>query len=738
MASIQDILVQSGIFILLLCLMRPWLKRALSARARHALWLIPALRLALPFRINSPLSLWAWLAPVPAKPAALAPLGPVPFLPTSPVLALPSVQGPVVVPQASPLPAVPSAAGLHWSAWLPQMLMWAWLAGAVVMLGYVIMSNLRLKRPIKGIKPFYMPDSPLPLYVVPGLASPCLAGLFRPRIMLSPAALQTDTLLHMVISHELCHWRRKDHLWAAFRSLLLCAWWWNPLVWLMASLSQEDSEAACDEAVTLPMDQDKREAYGMSLIALMQPPHKVRLLGADTAMSNGKRQMTERITMIANLKKKHWAPALALTLVLALLMPLVFTSASEASPAPQSDAPPASTINTQEIIQMMTEEEAITAAKDAVMSYVVYDAGIQGFSNIKAEIAWKEWAGIWSSMWVVTLDATAGNSQEQLEVHVLPEDKAAVYIGQGGQPLWEGPVYRAEIPRNKNQQAWAKNAAYLNNYPYANDYPAMILFPGAPVTIARVTPAVGNNTQEEWADVILGSTDNTPEVSGYVLLERLVDEKPEAPSLKASVQKEGTPLLKNTGLSDAAWRSLTSGQELTLLGQSLRYYYVQAGDATGYVPLDALDIDEKTQAALAAFQPDDPFDSVQPGWMPRKAEYEKKLHTLYNQYGDVGTWPLEARAQGSKIALEYGFTWLYAPDGGHMIQVLPASGEMGQEEAYQTALKAAMAEYGFDEKAPALPTMRTAPTNGNGASPSGSSGCPIVLCAWIAKGMCWS
>lgn len=698
MASILDILVQSGVFILLLYLFRPLLKRHLSARTRHTLWLIPALRLALPLRVDSALSLWAWLAPAPAKPAAFVQAGPSLPLPARAIQPALSFQA-LDVPTANPAVGAAPATSMAWEALLPQLLVWGWVAGAAVMLGYVIISSLRLQRPVKGMQPFFVPEVPLPLYVVPGLDSPCLAGLVRPRIMLNRAAIQTETLLNMVISHELTHYKRKDHLWAALRSLLLCAWWWNPLVWLMASLSREDSEAACDEAVTLHMDAHKRETYGMSLIALMQTDLKVsRLLTADTAMSCGKRQMKERIAMIANLKKKRRGPALALALVLALMMPLLFTSASQATPAPAADAPPTSTINTQEIIQMMTEEEAIKTAKDAVMSYVVYDAGIQGFSNIKAEIAWREWAGIWSGMWVVTLDAATGSSQERLEVRILPEDKAAVYIGQGNAPLWEGPGYRPEIPRDKNQQAWAKEATHLNNYPYARDYPAMILFPGAAVTLARVTPAVGGNTQEEWADVILGNTDSKPEVSGYVPLGDLVYEKPEAPVLKGSIQTDKTPLLKNTGLTGDAWSTLKIGQEVTLLGQSLHYYYVQAGDAAGYVPLDALNIDDKTQAALAAFQPEDPFDNVEPGWMPRKAEYEKKLHTLYNQYGDVSEWPLEGRAQGSKIALEYGFTWLHAPDGGHMIQVLPEPGELGQEEAYQIALKAAMGEFGFDEK----------------------------------------
>lgn len=697
MALARNMLMQSGAFILLLTLARPLLKRFLSGRARHGLWLIPALRLALPFDLASRLSLWRWLL----APAPLAgPLAPGAYLP-APALPLTGATqaAPAALPAASALRlAQPQAApAVNWGDLWPDILLWAWGIGAAAMLLYALICHLRLKSRIRGLQPFHAPGVPLPLYVVPDAASPCLAGLLRPHIQLNRAAIQTGTLLDMVLAHEIAHWKRGDHLWAAFRSLLLCAWWWNPLVWLMAHFSREDSEAACDEAVTRGMDAARREAYGMSLIALMQTDLRIsRLLAADTAMSCGKRHLKERIAMIASQKKKNRAAALVIALALTLIIPLLFTSGiSRAEPA-LPDPAPADPILEESV--PMTREEAVAAAQEAVMSHIVYDDGIQGFSGQEAALEWKQWGGIWNGMWVVRLDVTAGRLRERLEVRILPEYKSAVYIGQGDEPLWEGPSFMPEIPRSESRRAWVKGSAGMRHLPYSGDYPAMLLLPGAPVILTRVTPGAGGNMQEEWADITVGKTAGYAGVSGYVPLGDLAFEQPADAAFTGKIIEE-TKLLRDTGLSGEAAGLLPPGTEVTLRGRSLSYYHVQAGDALGYLPLSAVRLEDKTKAALSALLPEGTFDEVEPGWQERYAEFKSKLRALYNKNGAMGTWTLEQMAEGSRLAQEYGFEWISDGKGTRMTQVVPGPGELSPEEAYAAALRAAGEKYGFDESA---------------------------------------
>lgn len=687
MTLLVETALQSGAFILLLALLRPLMKRSLSARARFALWALPALRLMLPLRITSIYSLWGWLAPAADKPLMAA--NPV-FLPQNlppvaqPVAAAP-VARPVAVP-AAPSAALPQAPGPDWAALLPNLLVWAWILGALIMLGRFLLINYRFYTLTKGRRPLRVRGIPLPMLVVEGLDSPCLFGLFRPRILLNRASLQSDTMLDMVLSHELAHWQRRDHLWALLRSLLLCAWWWNPLVWLAAALSRVDGEAACDEAVTRGMDKQEREAYGMSLITLMQRGKAPGgLLAAGTAYVSGKRQLKERITMIADRRRKNRAIALSFLLIIALCLPLLFSAAQGPETTGEMDA-----------------EGAIAIAREMVPGRVVYDDGIQGFYSEEASLQWKEWAGIQHQMWVVNLGVIHGHNRTLLEVHILPEIKAAVFIGDGKQPLWQGDAYLPEIPRNENRQAWVKpregGAASMRHLPYSGNYPAMLLYEGLPVTLTRVTPGLGDGG-EEWADVDIGRSGDDEGVSGYVLLSELAFEKPAAQHLTGTLAEKETRLQKDTGLTGTSLGAFPQGTEARILGRTRAYYHVMIGEIKGYVPLAALHFDEKTEAALKALMPQDPLDEIQPGWQARHDEYKRKLNRLYNQNGPMGTWTLEQMAEGGKLAQEYGFVWLMDGEGNQIIPVVPGPGELSQEQAYAKALETAGEAYQFEESA---------------------------------------
>ena len=63
--NVTTILIQATALIAVLILLRPLLKRYLSARARCALWAIPAARLIFPFEIKSAFSLLKAAKPFP-------------------------------------------------------------------------------------------------------------------------------------------------------------------------------------------------------------------------------------------------------------------------------------------------------------------------------------------------------------------------------------------------------------------------------------------------------------------------------------------------------------------------------------------------------------------------------------------------------------------------------------------------------------------------------------------------
>ena len=181
---------------------------------------------------------------------------------------------------------------------------------------------------------------------MPALPSPCLAGLFRPEIYLTPEAAADPATLGFVLRHELAHFRAKDQLWSLVRLVCQCVYWFDPFVWLAAALARRDCELACDARVLRGLDGESRAAYGRALLGLVTAkPGGGQLLSGATTMQLGKKSLTERITLIA--KKPKMAaytpePENAQTEVKLQPAPEPEPTADKEAPQPVEDDPEAS------------------------------------------------------------------------------------------------------------------------------------------------------------------------------------------------------------------------------------------------------------------------------------------------------------------------------------------------------------------------------------------------------------
>lgn len=230
-----------------------------------------------------------------------------------------------------------------------ELLQWLWMAGALVWAAVILASNLRFAARMRRVrKPLEGAGGPLPVYVTEGLPSPCLFGLFRPAVYLTPQAAESPAMLRHVKTHELTHYRHLDHLWSALRGLALAVHWWNPLVWLAVVLSRRDGEAACDEGAIRQLGDGERLAYGETLLALVTAKAGPRdLLSCATTMTGGKRSLRERIRRIACKQKTLVSTSVAAVLSLCVIVVCAFGQKSEELPAsdtgPDLDALPYTT-----------------------------------------------------------------------------------------------------------------------------------------------------------------------------------------------------------------------------------------------------------------------------------------------------------------------------------------------------------------------------------------------------------
>lgn len=326
------ILVQATALMLVLIALRPLLKRCLSARVRCALWAIPVLRLLLPFELESSLSVMAPVQPVAqgvenvvSRPVTqISPSG---WLGTATApnvghAAQNTVQN--VVQNTAPVENTVQNAVASPELSLATILFALWLIGAVITGGIILYQNIRFYSGVNRLAEPYGKMEKLPVYLVKGLPSPCLAGVFRPRIYINEHALVSEEVLQMTLRHELTHYKRLDHIWNAVRGLLLALYWFHPLVWYCSELFRSDCETACDAAATRDMCKDERESYGMALITLASQGGKRdagRLVCLST-MGGSKKLLKERITQLAKGRTFRFAAVIALLLsaVLCLTM----------------------------------------------------------------------------------------------------------------------------------------------------------------------------------------------------------------------------------------------------------------------------------------------------------------------------------------------------------------------------------------------------------------------------------
>ena len=352
-------IVSSSILILIIVLLRAFLKGRISPRLQYALWLIVLLRLLMsvsPF--ESPLSVMGLIEAANQTRAAAAQIQSEPVsrseaeghasTPASNSVevsapSLPSVPVDVAVPADTSTPAVSQQPrlSLPTAVWLYAL--WALGAAAVLVLALCInrRSGQLLRR---GARPLpgqgTMP--PKRIYISPAPCAPCLFGLFSPAIFVPEELALHARVLGHVLSHERAHYRQGDHIWSALRVLALALHWYNPLVWLACVLSRRDAEAAADAAAIAALGEEARTDYGKTLVHLVSRTARPGdLLSCGTAMYGTKRTVKERIRLIARGPRTALITLIAVILVCTAAVTLTYTGTGHALPDPAAPGAPA-------------------------------------------------------------------------------------------------------------------------------------------------------------------------------------------------------------------------------------------------------------------------------------------------------------------------------------------------------------------------------------------------------------
>lgn len=195
-----------------------------------------------------------------------------------------------------------------------------WLMGVAVMAAWFMIVNISYSRKIRCNARKLDVDTPIGVYVSEQVGSPCLVGVFSPRVYLTPECEQNENIQRHVLTHELTHYAHKDHLWSFVRCACLCIYWFHPLVWLAAFLSRRDCELACDEGALKRLGEADRFSYGEALLAVVDHSSaRNRLMQTATTMNETKQQLKERVNFIVKQRKLSLAAAIAMILICAIV-----------------------------------------------------------------------------------------------------------------------------------------------------------------------------------------------------------------------------------------------------------------------------------------------------------------------------------------------------------------------------------------------------------------------------------
>ncbi|MBO4459181.1 MAG: hypothetical protein J5778_00820 [Clostridiales bacterium] len=332
---ISEITIQASILIAVVMLIRLLLEKKLDKRLQYYLWIPVALRLLLPFSIESELSLLNLFAPATDNDVSKI------------VISNDTLVKEVAISHAGEVSHVVRALSVT------DVLLLVWIAGVAVVGIFTLVNNLRFTFKLKKGRRLFASElskvlcdsginkdlldilelEQMPaIYVSDNASSPCAVGIISPSIYLPTWVMDTPEDLRYILIHELTHIKHHDNLFAFFLSLCCTIYWFNPLVWVMGCSARFDRELACDAQVTRDMSIEEKREYGMVLIAALRKQSIRYRYSFVSPMANKKKEMNRRLYLIGRPQTYSSVIAVLVLLVMASALLTAGTSAVKTSP----------------------------------------------------------------------------------------------------------------------------------------------------------------------------------------------------------------------------------------------------------------------------------------------------------------------------------------------------------------------------------------------------------------------
>ncbi|UWP60299.1 M56 family metallopeptidase [Ruminococcus gauvreauii] len=309
--SILQMNLSAACIIAAIIVMRTAALDKLPKQLFQLLWLIPVIRLFVPFSFSSPISIFCLFERTPVQEM------------TGSFLSSGSIGG--------------GKADLALRSGSSFLCMAVWITGSVILAACFTIVNVQSRRGFASSVPAgnenidrwlaqHRIRRQISVRVSDRITTPLTYGVAKPVILL-PASLECsgEAQLNYVLLHEFLHIRRLDILKSIVMLITVCIYWFNPMVWIMYVLVNRDIELACDEGVLKESGISTRASYALTLIQMQENRG-----GAGLAKSFSRYAIKERIESIMKYKKAS-VTAVAAALALAAGITTAFASSAAAT-----------------------------------------------------------------------------------------------------------------------------------------------------------------------------------------------------------------------------------------------------------------------------------------------------------------------------------------------------------------------------------------------------------------------
>ena len=192
-----------------------------------------------------------------------------------------------------------------------------WLCGTILVALFVLTNNIIFLHRIRLSRSFCGRSSygNLKVYKTPITTSPFLLGNC---IYMNRNIKEDSEDYKFAVCHEYCHQKQKDNLWLLAEYIIVCIFWFDPLVWYARKVMREDRELSVDEQVLRLLGTEHRTTYSETLLHFFKNISEDEpLMNITTTMSNrNKLFIKRRIESIMRGTRKSIAATLAISFIL--------------------------------------------------------------------------------------------------------------------------------------------------------------------------------------------------------------------------------------------------------------------------------------------------------------------------------------------------------------------------------------------------------------------------------------